>query len=63
MKAEEIRYKMGEEVGEEVRRLFCYFDYWEDEDKEEISKSLSKMWEIGFNYANQVRNSDGGRNE
>lgn len=49
------RHKMFREVEEEIRRLKCYFDYLEDDDLEEIGTSLSKMFDIGFNYSQNLK--------
>ena len=48
------RHKMAREIEEEVRRLKTYFDYLEEDDYAELGKSLSKMFDIGFNYSQNL---------
>ncbi len=48
------RHKMAREIEEEVRRLKSYFNYLEYDDFAEIGKSLSKMFDIGFNYSQKL---------
>ncbi len=52
------RHKMAREIEEEVRRLRTYFDYLEDDDLAEIGTSLSKMFDIGFNYSQNLKQKE-----
>lgn len=52
MKEEDLkRHKMFREVEEEIGKLKIYFEFLEDDDMEVFGNSLSRMFDIGFDYA------------